>query len=66
MLEDYYKTLRILINSYRLPQESNQELVDRVMSDNSIMTVLVNSEPIISNESVLRSLLSSPDFIATL
>lgn len=66
MLEDYYNTLRILINSYRLPNESNQELVNRVMNDNSIMTVLVNSEPIISNDSVLRSLLSSRDFIATL
>lgn len=66
MLEDYYNTLRILINSYRLPNESNQELVNRVMNDNSIMTVLVNSEPIISNDSVLRSLLSSHDFIVTL
>lgn len=66
MLEDYYNTLRILINSYRLPGETNQELVNRVMNDNSIMTILVNSEPIISNGSVLKSLLSSPEFIISL
>lgn len=64
--QDYYSVLRILINSHRLPGESNDELVRRVLSDNSIFTALVNSEPIFSNASLLKALLASPQFISTL
>lgn len=64
--KDYYSVLRVLINSHRLPGESNDELVKRVLSDNSIFTALVNSEPIFSNASLLKALLITPQFISTL
>lgn len=63
---DYYSTLRILVNSHRLPGESSEELVRRVLEDNTIFATIVNSEPFYSNASLLTALLSNPDFINTL
>lgn len=63
---DYYATLRILINSHRLPNESSEALVMRIKSDSQIFATLVNSEPFYSNASLLTALLSNPDFIRTL
>lgn len=63
---DYYSTLRILINSHRLPNESSEELVKRILSDSKIFAIIVNSEPFYSNSSLLTALLSNPDFIRTL
>ena len=63
---DYYSTLRILINSHRLPNETNESLAMRIKSDSEILATLVNSEPFYSNASLLTALLSNPDFIRTL
>lgn len=63
---DYYSTLRILINSHRLPNETNEALVMRIKSDSQMFATLVNSEPFYSNASLLTALLSNPDFIRTL
>lgn len=63
---DYYSTLRILINSHRLPNENNEQLVSRIKSDSRIISTIVNSEPFYSNSSLLNALLSNPDFINTL
>lgn len=61
--DDYYSTLRIMINGYRKPNETNEELIDRVVNDSSIFNTLVNAEPFFSNAALLKALLTSPDFI---
>ncbi len=63
---DFYSTLRILINSHRLPGESSEDLANRILADSNIFTTLVNSEPSYSNASLLKALLCNPDFVRTL
>lgn len=63
---DYYSTLRILLNSHRLPNENNEDLIHRVLNTKEIFAAIVNSEPFYSNASLLVALLSNPDFIITL
>lgn len=66
MQQSYHETLRILINCHRMPGESSKDLVNRIISDSSIFTTLVNIEPNFTNAELLKSLLRTEEFIETL
>ncbi len=66
MQQNYHETLRILVNCHRMPGESSRDLVNRIISDSSIFTTLVNIEPNFTNAELLKSLLKSEDFIESL
>lgn len=66
MNDQYYDTLRIIINSHRLPNETNDALVNRVVNDNQIFILLISSEPSFTNAELLKGLILSPDFIKSL
>lgn len=61
----YTELLAILVNSHRMPGEDSESLVNRVINDSVIFSSLTNSEPHF-NESLLKGILTSPQFLNTL
>ena len=66
LLSHSFNGLRIIINSYREPNEDNFDLIERVIETNSIMRELMNAVNPCMGRSHLESVLRSDRFIETL
>ena len=66
LLSHSFNGLRIIINSYREPNEDNFDLIERVIETNSIMRELMNAVNPCMGRSHLESVLRSDRFIAAL
>lgn len=59
-----FHELRILLNSYRLPSESNQALVTRILNNPEILAQIVSASQNLSfNSGMVKHVISNDNFI---
>lgn len=59
-----FHELRILINSYRLPNETNVELINRISQDHNLLAQIASTAPTLNfNIGVVKQVITSDNFI---
>lgn len=62
IMMDNLECMRIVIRGARRDNENTDDLIDRVKSDNTILTTLINSNPNFNNVGLVKDLIGKESF----
>ncbi len=62
MIKDNLECMRVVLRGYRRENESVDDLIDRVKSDNTIITTLLNTNPNLCNVGLVKELITDESF----
>lgn len=62
MIKDNLECMRVVLRGYRRENESVDDLIDRVKSDNTIIATLLNTNPNLCNVGLVKELITDESF----
>lgn len=62
MIKDNLECMRVILRGCRRENESVDDLIDRVKSDNTIITTLLNTNPNLCNSGLVKELITDESF----